>query len=589
MALLLIIGTAVTVVAGASTPAFASGEQAVVGMPFSGNWAYSNATSASCGPASNQTSHPSCHEIYFGDWSTDLYAPGGTNVKLQVTGINGSLSFAWDTNATGSCGATRRVMVYAGGVYVGRIHYAHLANAASTASAPTQGMTIGTIYNDPNNNCNPGGSGRHIHIEFDNQVNHSCYVNYSTSSHTAGVGVAAGDPIGVLGSSNTGTQQQCTSVPTNPASNEDADPSLAVGSAGTVYSLQVAKDGCGKIYSRPQGISTWSLYEQLPSTCEWSTGGSHDMVMVPGTDNEAWIAIIKDAGGGELYLYKMDSNGAHNVVEVGLGGWSINTPPALAILSDGSLSIAAVKQNGHLWAFHRSTSGVLTNEGEIGLGDWSTTGTVALAASPTGPAWMAATKANGDTWTFARGTAGNWTNEGSLGSGDWSAIARPAVTSDNDGDITVALVKEAGASGAAAYSFHRCVTCTAWSSASQIGGTSQWSDQGTLALQAAPDDRVWVAAVKQGSTNAAALWALVFTPNYSMANNGSWGSATELGSSSTDQWSPRSAPAITIASGGTVFVSKVQTTGGMKAQRRDASTGTWYSHGAIGGSGWSGD
>src|SRR5438046_2420776 len=72
--------------------------QAVIGMPFTGKWAYNVPTTASCGPANSQTSHPSCHMTnpstgyLWGDWATDVYAAEGTAVKLEVPYATGALS-----------------------------------------------------------------------------------------------------------------------------------------------------------------------------------------------------------------------------------------------------------------------------------------------------------------------------------------------------------------------------------------------------------------------------------------------------------------------------------------------------------------
>jgi hypothetical protein len=213
-----VVTAGAVVMAGVTAPAFegqpaaADTTQVVIGMPFDGKWAYSDPTTAGCGSGSSQTSHPSCHEIYVGDWSTDLYGPAGTDVKLRASSGE-SLSFAWDA-ASGTCGETRRVKVYANGTYVGRVHFTHLSGAASTNTAPTNGMTIGQIANL---SCNPGGSGKHTHVEFDNANSgtYSCYVNYSNASNTAGIPVGAGSSIGVLGSTNTGPKQACASVPTS--------------------------------------------------------------------------------------------------------------------------------------------------------------------------------------------------------------------------------------------------------------------------------------------------------------------------------------------------------------------------------------
>jgi hypothetical protein len=184
--------------------------QAVVGMPFAGKWAYSNPTTASCGPNASQTSHPSCHEVYFGDWATDVYQAAGVEVRLQVPYATGLLSFSWDTSATGSCGETRRVRVYVSGIQVGQVHFTHLSNATLTTTSPTNGMVVGKIASL---SCNPGGTGKHVHVEFKNIGNRACFVNHSTASTSAGMSVEEGTPIGVLGSENTGIRQVCASVP----------------------------------------------------------------------------------------------------------------------------------------------------------------------------------------------------------------------------------------------------------------------------------------------------------------------------------------------------------------------------------------
>ncbi len=204
-----------------AAPTEAAVSQIVIGMPFEGRWAYSNATSTGCGSGSGQTSHPSCHEIYFGDWSTDLYAAAGTEVKLKADSDK-ALSFTWDTTASGSCGETRRINVFADNVKIGRVHFTHLTSAASTDTAPTNNMTIGKVANL---SCNPGGSDKHIHVEFDNEGNTSaCYTNHSNETYTAGMVLGEGSVLGILGSGNQGSKEACngdstpTAAPPRPTS-----------------------------------------------------------------------------------------------------------------------------------------------------------------------------------------------------------------------------------------------------------------------------------------------------------------------------------------------------------------------------------
>jgi hypothetical protein len=74
-----------------SNKAYASGEQAVVGMPFAGTWAW-NTTNVTPPYTDNNSSHPSVHAKYYGDWATDVYAKAGTAVKLNVK-ANGTITF----------------------------------------------------------------------------------------------------------------------------------------------------------------------------------------------------------------------------------------------------------------------------------------------------------------------------------------------------------------------------------------------------------------------------------------------------------------------------------------------------------------
>lgn len=177
-------------------------------MPFEGHWAYNVLTTAGCGSGNSETSHPSCHETYSGDWATDLYALADTDVKLNVSSPTGNVSLAWDA-ATGTCGETRRVKVSVDNTYIGRVSFTHLKNSASTATPPTNGMPIGKIANL---SCNPGGNLRHVHMEVDNasDTTYACYMNHSTEANTAGHLLSESESLGIIGSSNTGTKQACT-------------------------------------------------------------------------------------------------------------------------------------------------------------------------------------------------------------------------------------------------------------------------------------------------------------------------------------------------------------------------------------------
>ena len=197
--------------------AHAAGSQAVVGMPFSGQWAY-NALVNSPYTDSN-SSHPSVHHTPGGgDWATDVYAAEGTAVKLSVPIQTGTtLSFSWKATST-SCGQSVGINIIVDGTTIGWLYYAHLNNAV-TSGAITNGMTLGTVHDWVVNgvHCNPGV---HVHQEFKNVTNYSCYVD----NGQPGVTLNAGANEAVLGSSNTGAQQACSSIPSNtPPPDTDGD------------------------------------------------------------------------------------------------------------------------------------------------------------------------------------------------------------------------------------------------------------------------------------------------------------------------------------------------------------------------------
>ncbi len=193
-----------------ASPARAAGEQVTMGMPFTGRWAYNALTTAACGPLSTQTSHPSCHTISSPgyQWAVDYYGPNGTEVRLYGTSAQGTVTFETGSVETSSCGQLVKVSVKVNGVQVGMISISHLQNiVASTTIAA--GDKVGEVYSAT---CQQGYS--HAHFEYKNTAaGNSCHVDHSNTTHTAGMEIAAGSAVGVIGSSNTGAQQACSSMP----------------------------------------------------------------------------------------------------------------------------------------------------------------------------------------------------------------------------------------------------------------------------------------------------------------------------------------------------------------------------------------
>ena len=188
-------------------------------MPFTGNWAYNIPTTASCGPSNSQTSHPQCHENYYGDWGNDLHASEGTPVHFNVTSASGALTYTWGATTNGTCGERTRINVLVNGELVGTVYYEHLQGAVKTGPI-TNGMTVGRVHLHGQGSCNPGP---HLHIEFRNPTGFSCYYNKSTPQLTAGMTVNEGDPIGRLGNNNATTNKQACAAPPPPPPPADSD------------------------------------------------------------------------------------------------------------------------------------------------------------------------------------------------------------------------------------------------------------------------------------------------------------------------------------------------------------------------------
>lgn len=180
--------------------------QAVVGMPFQGQWAWNRLIYPPY--TDSNSSHPSVHHTPGGgNWATDVYAGEGQAVKLDVTYATGALSFSWVSSST-SCGQSTKLNIIVDGTPVGWLYFAHLNNAV-TSGTITNGMTLGYVHDW--GGCNPGV---HVHIEFHNTSNYSCYADNGNAGQT----LSYGANLGVLGSSNTGPQQACSSIPSGPTS-----------------------------------------------------------------------------------------------------------------------------------------------------------------------------------------------------------------------------------------------------------------------------------------------------------------------------------------------------------------------------------
>jgi hypothetical protein len=330
-------------------PAYASSTKtATIGMPFTGKWAYNqNVNPDSEGKYNDSTSsHPSVHHTPgHGDWSTDLYAnEEGKEVKLKASS-SGELTFSWG-NADTSCGEARRVNVKVDNTTVGVIYLAHLSEAAATSSPPTAGMTLGKvkeIYKE-DKICNPG---RHIHVEFDNTSNHSCYSDHGKP----GVSVGEGNSIGILGSSNTGAQQKCESAP------ESSTPTTLPRPAAATFNgnLNVfTRGGDGQIYTQYWNGTNWTGFSSI--------GG--DMVSDPAvTVNGSALNVFALNKDGQVYTKYNDGSGWTGWAS--LGGQTMRGNPKV-IQYGAELDVFALGTDNHPYKN--------TWQPESGWGGWTSLG-----------------------------------------------------------------------------------------------------------------------------------------------------------------------------------------------------------------------
>ncbi len=202
-------------VPAATPPPRPSSPMAAVGMPFTGKWAYNASVKPPYTDANS--SHPSVHHRYYGDWATDLYAAAGTQVKLHVTSKDGTVSFRFNrwhdscSSAGKNVAGTGVVLnVLADGEVVGSIDFEHLDRIST--GPYRNGMTLGYLTSEPlagaPSYCY---TARHVHIEVKNSGKgaHSCWVDHASP----GVRLREAEAIGVLGSANKATRQACRSMP----------------------------------------------------------------------------------------------------------------------------------------------------------------------------------------------------------------------------------------------------------------------------------------------------------------------------------------------------------------------------------------
>jgi len=187
--------------------------EVAIGMPFEGRWAYNIKRKPPY--TDRNSSHPSVHALYTNgsDWSTDLYAKEGTQVRLLLSSAAGTVRIerrsSGDSCGSGVGGSRISYNVYLGKTYVGWISFSHVDNAR-TSPPFENGMIVGTVTAEQ---TKPGCyEARHVHVELanDGTGGHACWIDHGN----VGTPLAQGAVLGRLGSENAARRQACAATPT---------------------------------------------------------------------------------------------------------------------------------------------------------------------------------------------------------------------------------------------------------------------------------------------------------------------------------------------------------------------------------------
>ena len=410
-------------------PAYAATPAAVVGMPFGGQWAYN--TNVNPTYTDQNSSHPSVHASPGGgDWATDLYAPVNTDVKLKVTGVGGALGFAWISTSNGTCGQRTQLKVTIGGTDVGWLYFEHLNNAVKSG-AITNGMTLGKVADW--GSCN---AGHHVHIEFKNlSGNHSCYVD---NGHP-GVTLNEGDNLGVLGSVNGGTRQQCSSIPSDnsppPAADSDSDGTPDSQDRCPRYSGPANNRGCPLAGHSVTGNFNGDAYTDIVSFFD------------EGNDSvSAWL--FSGTGTGISHEQMLWSTGQ------GQWNWSNSTFVAGDFNGDGKDDVIGFYDYGNdnlgVWLFPGTGSGI--GHGQFlwstGPGQWNMRNSQFYVGNFNGDGYVDVlslydygTDEMG-TWLFPGNAVGLGTPQGQwrTGQGQWNMKNAKVVVGNFNGDTNLDLL-----------------------------------------------------------------------------------------------------------------------------------------------------
>ena len=303
-------------------PASAAGSEARIGMPFTGNFA-------------NSLSDPATHPVYFsgGQWSTDLYAPEGTNVAINMVAASGPIVIKVEAaGPLNSCngvspGAYAKLGISVSGTRIGQVLYEHLSGLqVSTGQTIPNGTVLGKTHWWPYSSCYQvsTAAGIHTHIEVGSSSGTACYVG-----RPLGTRLTSTDTIGAVGGGY--TTKRCPSPL----------PALAPTSQTFADGTFVRASDTGRVYRIAGGAPLWlsTCVDGCPGLINTTQSVIDSLRSVPadGTTLQTLETgrIYKVAGGAPLWL---SSCNADCGAPVKINQWTVDTLNHLrSVPADGTM------------------------------------------------------------------------------------------------------------------------------------------------------------------------------------------------------------------------------------------------------------
>ncbi len=408
-----IVGVSLLIASGGavvSMPTYAATPQAIVGMPFSGQWANESRVAP---PYNNETSsHPSVHDAYGFNWATDLFAPKDTAVNVYGSSPQGAVTFkrssisdtcsSYGANIAGK-GVTFDVLV--NGTEVGKVKYDHLDLEDIGSGSIASGTKIGEVTSEPlHSSCYQVS---HAHVQFKNTTsNYSCYVDHGTPGDGT---ITANTPLGVLGSTNTAEKQACSVTP------------IVGGSAGITGAQKpiVLLDFANAVWAK-ESVSSPGFTQETSNGSARAIAAGGDRQTILDFCNSIWSkssvgfgSWTQEAPCGAAQEVVVSSDGTRMLRDfcgavwtkssgIGNGGWNQETT------CDGHKAIAA---GGETRLVLNACNAIWAKRGGVGMGGWT-------QETDCGAAQKIAIGADG-TQALIDGCGAVWAKKG-VGFGGWN-------------------------------------------------------------------------------------------------------------------------------------------------------------------------